>query len=129
MKREEYPKHLAKVLKQRRTRILLTLSDLSVKSGVSASHLTRIERGQRFPSAHILAKVARPLGFTQEELFMLAGYLSQRSPIEADSQQNNSLDNGVDPYVAVVLAQEPVVVQRTVVSILSVLKGMAKSVA
>lgn len=129
MKGEEHPEHLGKSLKQRRVAMLLTLRELTAKSGVSPSHLARIERGQRFPSAHILAKIARPLGFTEEELLILAGYLYPRSAIEADSQPGSSLRNGVDPYVALVLAQEPVVVQRTVVSILSVLKGIGKSVA
>ena len=51
-----------KTLKQRRLLIPLTLRELAARSGVSASHLARVERGERFPSGHILRKLARPLG-------------------------------------------------------------------
>lgn len=63
---------LGKILKQRRVTIPLTLWELARASGVSASHLSRIERGKRFPSARILQKFAKPLGFREEELFSFA---------------------------------------------------------
>jgi len=44
-------------------------------AGVSASHLGRIERGERFPSGSVLRRIAGPLGFEEDELFTLAGYL------------------------------------------------------
>ncbi len=96
----------------------LTLGELTAKSGVSASHIGRIERGERFPSARILRKIAKPLGFDESELFSRAGYLS---PI-AESQGVGQLD----PYVATVLSREPVEIQRIVVAILSIFKSMAK---
>ena len=67
---------LGRIIKQQRITIQLTLQELAAKAGVSASHLGRIERGERFPSAHILRKIATPLGFEEDELFTLAGYLS-----------------------------------------------------
>lgn len=67
---------LGKILKQRRVMIPLTLQELSHAAGVSASHLGRIERGKRFPSAYILRRIAKPLGFKESELFTLANYLS-----------------------------------------------------
>jgi len=48
-------------------------------SGVSSSHLRRIERGERFPSAAILRKIAKPLGFSESELLSLADYLPPES--------------------------------------------------
>ena len=51
---------LGKLLKQRRVMIPLALQELAAASGVSSSHLGRIERGERFPSAHILHKIAKP---------------------------------------------------------------------
>ena len=66
---------LGKIIKQQRLSIPLTLQELTAKSGVSSSHLGRIERGERFPSAHVLRKIARPLGFEENELFTLANYL------------------------------------------------------
>jgi len=60
---------LARILRQQRVMMSLTLQQLSEMSGVSSSHLGRIERGERFPSAHILRKIAKPLGLAEGELF------------------------------------------------------------
>jgi len=64
-------------IKERRLEKGLTVTDLSTKSGVSVSHIGRIERGERFPSGSTLRKLAEPLGFTEVELLKLAGYLSR----------------------------------------------------
>jgi len=63
-------------LKARRKERGLTFAKLEALSGVDTSYLGRIERGERFPSAHILRKLAEPLGFDERELFKMAGYLS-----------------------------------------------------
>ena len=99
---------LGKILKQQRITIPLTLQELAAESGVSSSHLGRIERSERFPSARILRKIAKPLGFDEDELFTLAGFLSPQK-------------SGV--------AEEPPEVQRSVIGILSLLKSLAKSMA
>ena len=103
----------------------LTLRELAIMSGVSSSHLGRIERGERFPSAHILRRIAKPLGFEEDELFTLAGYLSPQSPSIAESHADYT-GGGLDPYVARMLAQEPPEVQRAVIAILSMLKSIAR---
>lgn len=115
---------LGKVLKHQRLMIPMTLQELAAKSGVSGSHLGRIERGERFPSAHILQKIAKPLGFEEDKLLTLAGYLSP----QASTTESETGTAGLDPYVARVLAEEPVEVQRTIIGILSILKSLAKSV-
>jgi len=117
--------HLGGILKQQRISLSLTLQELAGKSGVSASHLGRIERGERFPSAHILQKIAKPLAFEEDELFTLAGYLSPQSPMVAEKTPPYGSER-LDPYVARVLAQEPVELQRAVIGILSILKSIAK---
>ena len=94
---------------------------------VSASHLGRIERGERFPSAHILRKIAGPLGFEENELFTLAGYLSAPSSMISEAKLEYSTRQ-LDPYVARVLGQEPVEVQRAVIGILTMLRSIAKSI-
>jgi len=99
----------------------LTLRQLSEKAGVSPSHIGRIERGERFPSARILKKIAQPLGFQEEALLVYAEYLSP-SASEDDSEQ---YFGKLDPYVAKVLSEEPVEVQRTVIGILNILKSVA----
>ena len=108
------------MLRQRRVVIPLTLQELSARTGVSTSHLGRIEGGSRFPSARVLHKIAGPLGFSEDELFTLAGFLSPQPSTEVEGVRR------LDAYVAGVLSQEPVEIQRAVVTILSVLKSMAK---
>jgi transcriptional regulator with XRE-family HTH domain len=118
---------LGKIIKQQRIAAPLTLQELTAKSGVSSSHLGRIERGERFPSAHVLRKIARPLDFEEGELLTLAGYLSPQLHRIAEESPSYS-GRRVDPYVARVLAQEPVDTQRAVIGILTILKSLAKSI-
>jgi len=98
--------NLGEVIRRQRVMMALTLHELAEKSGVSASHLGRIERGERFPSARTLRRIAKPLGF-EETLPEGSGRL--------------------DPYVATVLSQEPISVQHAVVGILTILKSIAES--
>jgi transcriptional regulator with XRE-family HTH domain len=118
--------NLGKILKQQRLSLPLTLRELSAMSGVSASHLGRIERSERFPSGSILRRIAKPLGFEEDELFTLAGYLSPTAPSVAEGRQYYG-GGELDPYVARMLTQEPIEMQRAVIGILSILKSMAKS--
>jgi len=120
-------KNLGEIIRQRRVTVPLTLQELSAISGVSPSHLGRIEREERFPSARILRRIARPLGFEEDELFALAGYLSPHSPSLAEAREEYG-GGQLDPYVSRVLAQEPVDVQRAVIGILTILKSIAKSI-
>ncbi len=119
--------NLGKIIKQQRITVPLTLQKLTAQSGVSSSHLGRVERGERFPSAHVLRKIARPLGFEEDELLTLAGYLSPQ-PHRIAGENPGYSGGRVDPYVARVLAQEPVEVQRAVIGILTILKSIAKSI-
>jgi len=114
--------NLGYIVKEGRSTMGLTLGELATKAGVSASHLGRIERSERFPSAQILRRLAKPLGFDEAELLALGGYLSReaKAPPEVVGTQ-------LDPYVARVLSQESVEVQRYLVSFLYILKGMARS--
>lgn len=88
-----------------------------MRSGVSSSHLGRIERGERFPSAGTLKKIAKPLNIDVNELFILAGYLPPQSA---------NIVGQLDPYVARLLSQESPEVQRAVIGILSLLKGISQ---
>ena len=117
---------LGKILKQQRIAIPLTLQELAATSGVSPSHLGRIERGERFPSAHILRRIAKPLGFDEDELFTLAGFLSPQTPGVAEERVSSYGARHLDPYVAKMLAEEPVEVQRAVIGILTMLKSVAR---
>jgi len=118
-------KNLGRIIKQRRVMMPLTLRELAAMSSVSASHLGRIERGERFPSGSVLHRLAKPLGFDEDKLFTLAGYLSPQ-PVSLAEAHLNYKGMGLDPFVARVLAQEPVELQRTVIGILSILKSIAQ---
>jgi len=120
--------NLGKIIRRQRVMLPMTLQELGSMSGVSASYLGRIENGGRFPSARVLRKIARPLGFDEDELFALAGYLSPDTPSVAEAGTEYS-GRQLDPYVAGVLAQEPVDVQRAIVGILTILKSIARSIA
>jgi len=115
--------NLGKMIKLRRLKAELTLNRLSDMSGVSTSHLVRIEKGQRFPSARVLHKIAKPLGIAESELFTFAGYLSPQDSNMAESSNHGKLD----PYVATVLSQEPAELQLTVIGIHSILKDLARA--
>ncbi|MBA7506574.1 hypothetical protein ES706_05266 [subsurface metagenome] len=69
--------NLGEALKRQRISKELTLKELSLESGVSLSHLARIERGERFPSGRILRKLAEPLGLEETEILKMAGFLSR----------------------------------------------------
>ncbi len=122
----ENRKDLGKVLKQHRVMMSLTLNEVSRAANVSPSHLGRIERGERYPSARILRRLAKPLGLEEVELFTLAEYMSPQ--LHSDSG-DVPRTRPLDPYVAGVLSQEPVEIQRAVIVILSAMKSMAKGMS
>ena len=67
---------LARAIRQWREEKGLTIAEVSKMAGMHFSALYRIEKGQRFPKPETLRKLAKPLGFTEVELFKLAGFLS-----------------------------------------------------
>ena len=115
---------VGRVIKQRRLMAELTLSELSAMSGVSISHLGRIERGERFPSASVLRKLAKPLGISEVELFSFVGYLSPQASGTVESVGQHNIGE-LDPYVATLLASETPAMQRTLVGILAIMKEIA----
>ena len=83
--------NLGNLIKQQGNRLGLTLLVLSAKSGVSATHLSRIEKAQRYPSPNILRKIATPLGLDEKELFSLAGYLPSEHPLSPEQEKHQLL--------------------------------------
>jgi transcriptional regulator with XRE-family HTH domain len=120
-------KDLGRVLKQRRLMVPLTLRELALSSGTSPSHLVRIEKSQRFPSASILQKLARPLGFEETELLHLAGYLSEPS-VSSVSEDSPKYNPGkIVPHVREALSRESYEVQELTISLLGIMKALARS--
>jgi len=114
--------NISRIIRNRRVVVPMTLCELSAKSGVSQSHIGRIERGDRFPSARTLQKIAGPLGFDEWELFTLAGYLPVKYPDTAESEKRSG---ELDPMVATALANETIEVQRAMLAIISAIKSLS----
>ena len=118
--------YLSRILKQRRIMLSLTLKKLATLSGISPSYLGRIEKGNRFPSAAILKKMAKPLDFTESELLSLAGYLSFPSD-NTDDKNTGYYTGQIDPQISMLLSSEPIEVQHAIIGILNILKSIALS--
>jgi excisionase family DNA binding protein len=82
-----------RIIKQQRTARGLTLGKLAIVSGLSPSHLCRIEKGERFPSARTLWKIARPLGMDETELLLRGGY--PPIPVSTEAERPRGLKTRV----------------------------------
>ena len=80
--------NISKIIREQRKRIPLTLHQLAEMSGVSVSHLGRIEQGLRKPSPQTLQKISKPLGFDLDELLTMAGFLSLKEPLFSEEQRD-----------------------------------------
>jgi transcriptional regulator with XRE-family HTH domain len=60
-------RNMGKLLREQRKSIPLSLNQLSEMSGVSASHLTRVENGERVALPKSLQRITKPLGFDLKE--------------------------------------------------------------
>ena len=83
--------NLGSIVRQQRNRLGLSLANLAAKSGVSVSHLGRIENAQRYPSTNVLRKIAKPLSLDENELFNLAGYLPIEQPKTSELEKHKLL--------------------------------------
>ncbi len=120
--------HIGTMLKSRRLVMAQTLSELATASAVSASHIGRIERGERFPSASVLRRVAKPLGLSEVELFTVAGYFTA-TPSDTSQSTTSDITGNLDGYVASVLAAEPVSKQCAIIGIFNILKAISNEPA
>ena len=80
--------NIGKIIKEQRKSIPLSLNQLAKLSGVSVSHLGRIEQGQRQPSTRTLQKIAKHLGFDLYELLVIAGHLLPDSSRFSEEQRD-----------------------------------------
>ena len=119
MDKYEDNSELGEAIRLRRRTLHLTIAQLSVESKVSASHISRIEKGDRYPSLKSLNRIGKVLGYTEQEILSLAGL--------PEPTDNTFLEtDNLDPYVAQKLRQEPLDVQRAALGILKLIKGMSK---
>lgn len=59
------------LLKEIRKSKNMTLKELSIKSGVSNSHLSDIENGKKEPGFFIMARIAKALDVKTDDLYRL----------------------------------------------------------
>lgn len=114
------------LIRQRRISLSLSGEQLAEASGISPSHVTRIERGERFPSGRVLNKLAKPLHFEEDELMALAGYLKEKPTVCEDRLATSY---HLDPLVRNLLSQETVEMQRLVWAVLEVMKVLARDLS
>lgn len=70
---------IGEYIKKLREEKELSINQLALYSGISAAHLSRIERGLREPSPEILKKLAVALKVSYEDLMKAAGYLDNEN--------------------------------------------------
>lgn len=74
----------------------MTLDDLAQRAGISASHLSRLERGQTAPSFKVAADIAREIGVKPSELATI-----QREQSDVDTALVQALESiGLDAEIA-----------------------------
>lgn len=117
-------KSIGKLVRDRRVSMGLSIQAVADKTGISGSHLSRIEGGERRPSGQVLQKLAKPLSFEESELMLAAGYFTERP--KADRDDLPAIEGHLDPLVARILAQEPVETQRLAYSMALVMKSVAR---
>ena len=118
---------IGRLIKQQRIFLGLTRAKLGKMAGLSSSVICRVERGERFPTARTLHKLAKVLDISEVELFIRADYLSEpesNKKIEEDTQIMK-----LDPRVIFELSKESVKTQRAVLTLLKMLRSIATDIA
>jgi transcriptional regulator with XRE-family HTH domain len=110
--------NIGKIIKEQRRSIPLSLNQLAKLSGVSVSHLGRIEQGLRQPSTRTLQKIAKHLGFDLYELLVIAGHLLP-DPSTFSEEQRNKLRTELNTLlerIATDILRTKVIVNRLILS-------------
>lgn len=85
-------KNLGHILNTHRRMSGLTLQRLGDAAGVSASYIARIERGERYPSAFVLTRLAGVLKINEADLLVLAGYMSTKPVATPDCKSGAAIE-------------------------------------
>jgi transcriptional regulator with XRE-family HTH domain len=67
-------------LRAQRIELGISLRALSKSSGISAAHISRIEREERIATPTVIRKLAYPLHASVDDLLVLAGYTKLSNP-------------------------------------------------
>lgn len=82
---------LGSYLREQREKSHLSLRQLADMAGVSNPYLSQIERGLKKPSAEILQQIAKGLQVSAESLYVRAGILDERVPLEGSAAATDVL--------------------------------------
>lgn len=58
-------------IKEKRSKLGLSQTDLAARLNISMSHLNKIERGKRVPSMRLAVRIAKELDCTLSDIFFL----------------------------------------------------------
>lgn len=105
--------NLGRIIWRRRIMTPLSLNELSRVTGVSIGYLSRIEKGERNPSARVLHKLSKPLGLNEDELFVIAGYMYPRH-----STKSSSSNDRLKPFTPRIMLKESIERIHTVTAVL-----------
>ncbi len=78
---------IGEYIKKLREEKNLSINQLALYSGISAAHISRIERGLREPSPEILKKLAAALKVSYKDLMKTAGYLDIENYTSSEDKQ------------------------------------------
>jgi transcriptional regulator with XRE-family HTH domain len=112
-------------LKSLRQGMGISQNKLADISGITVSHICRMEKGNRIPSGAMVVKLASALGIAEKELLVMAGHTGE--PITAESTK--LLLEAIDPSVVGALEQETPEVQRRIIHTLQRMKEMARTMS
>lgn len=118
---------IGRLIKQQRIFSELTRAQLGKKAGLSPSVICRVERGERFPTARTLHKLAKVLDISEVELFIRADYLSKPESNKKIEEETQIMK--LDPGVIFELSKESLKTQRTVLTLLKMLRSIATDIA
>lgn len=100
----------------------LTLDDLASQAGISASHLSRLERGQTLPSFQVLSDIAHVLGADVDEFVRLETEVTER-----DAEFREILDaRGVPEDIQQELLSSSIELRRALIDIFKELPSPKK---
>jgi len=115
-------------LKSLRIGMGISQYQLAAISGITVSHICRLEKGNRLPSGTVIVKLARALGIAEKELLVMTGC------IEATKETKNAeftrhLEANIDHLVVYTLAQETPELQRQIIEVLQMLKKTSRTMS
>jgi transcriptional regulator with XRE-family HTH domain len=117
---------LGEYLKSLRQDMGISQYKLAGITGLSVSHICRLEKGNRLPSGTMIVALARALGVAEKELLAMAGYIAaNQSTGKYESPVNP--ETGLDPLVLKALAQETPKLQRQIIQVFQSMKQLAQT--